>query len=322
MRHSWIVVICLAGSVACTDVTPPLAPTPVAGPTPQPSTPSLPTNVPGVLALDLPIDSADAVSTNFGMTPFGYHAADHADTGHTGWDFEYRAGATARAAAAGAIEAVFVDGATGRFTVQVEHVVGNHHYRTTYSSVAALAPDIAQGEVVRAGQPLGTVAGVSHFQLDDFEYYRDLPAPNAVSAEPFLTPEAKAVFDRIWSTALYPQEFVEPLATNPRELIFPAMRTWTKAGGDGPAGLRFVRSSARSTGYEYAMFAESGTVIETGVVTIDVSTRPSPSINLVSRTATRAGIYDIVSNELRLALADPGEARPTSLGAAAIYRTK
>jgi len=322
MRHSWIFVLCLSGFVACTDVTQPLAPTPVAGPTPQPSTPSLPTNVPGVLAISLPIDAADATSATFGMTPFGYHAADHADSGHTGWDFEYRPGAMARAAAAGAIEAVFVDGATGRFTVQVEHVVGNHHYRTTYSSLAALAPDIAQDEVVRAGQPLGTVAGVSHFQLDDFEYHRELPAPNAVSAEPFLTSDAKAAFDRIWSTALYAQEFVEPLATNPRELSFPAARTWTKAGGDGPAGFRFSRSSAPSTDYGYAMLTESGTVIETGVATIDLSTKPSPSINLVSPTAARAGIYDIVSNELRLALADPGEARPTSLGAAAIYRTK
>lgn len=308
--------------MACTDVTPPLAPTPVAGPTPQPSTPSLPTNVPGVLSLALPIDAADVSSNSFGMTPFGYHAADHAETGHTGWDFEYRAGAMSRAAAAGTIEAVIADGATGRFTVQIEHVVGSHHYRTTYSSLLVLAPDIARDEVVRVGQPLGTVAGTSHFQLDDFEYYRDLPAPNAVSPEPFLSADARSLFNRIWTTAVYPQEFVEPLPTNPRELAFPASRTWIKAGGDGPAGLRFIRRSPRSTDYDYALLTESGTVIESGIVTIDAFAKPLATIDLVSPTAMRLGVYDLASNELRLTLGDAGAARPMSLAPAAIYRTK
>lgn len=321
MRLSWLVVTCLALS-SCTDVTPPLAPTPVAGPTPQPSTPSLPTNVPGVLALALPIDVADSVSTSVGMTPFGYHATGHAETGHTGWDFEYRPGAMARAAAAGSIEAVLPDGATGRFSVQVRHLVGNHHYRTTYSGLQTLAADIAVDEVVRIGQPLGIVAGLSHFQLDDFEYYRDLPSPNAVSPEPFLTPDAKAAFDRIWPTASYPQELVEPYPTNPRELSFPAARTWTRAGGDGPAGIRLIRPSLARGDYDYELLAESGVVIETGTVVMNSAAKPFPTIDLVSVTNARVGIYDLVSNELRLALADPGSARPGSLGAASIYRTK
>ena len=87
---------------------------------------------------------------------------------------------------------------------------------------------------------------MTHFQLDDFEYSPREPNPNAVSPEPFLTPAAKSFFDALWSRAAFLQELVEPFATNPRDLSFPASRTWTRAGGDGPAGIRFTRHRARS----------------------------------------------------------------------------
>lgn len=322
-------------AVACTDEKSPLAPTTIAAPTPPPVPPPLPTNIPGVLSVALPIEPGDSANVAFGIAPFGYHGADHALDGHPGWDIEYRVGAFVRAAAAGTIENVFPDPFTpGRTTVQIEHRVGTHVYRTVYTNLATLGADIAVNETVRAGQIIGTAGTIpltigttpvtyamTHFQLDDFEYYREIPNPNAVSAEPFLTPAAKTLFDALWSRAAYGHELVEPFVTNPRDLSFPASRTWTRAGGDGPAGIRFTRSRAQVAEYEYALLAESGTVIETGAVAINVTARPYPLIALTAPTSVRLGLYDIVSNELRLSLANPGSPRPADLSTATIYRT-
>ena len=85
----------------------------------------------------MPIDAADVANTAFGLAPFGYHGADHAEDGHPGWDIEYRIGGIVRAAAAGTVQSVFPDPFTpGRFTVQLEHLVGTHHYRTVYTNLA------------------------------------------------------------------------------------------------------------------------------------------------------------------------------------------
>jgi hypothetical protein len=336
MHKAWVLAgLCLIVS-ACTERTSPVAPTDVAGPTPPVAAPPLPTTVPGVLSIALPIETGDSASTAFGIAPFGYHGADHAEDGHPGWDIEYRIGGVVRAAAAGVVQGVFPDAFTpGRTTVQIEHVVGTHHYRTVYTNIASVSAGIAADETVRAGQALGTAGTISgtvgtqpvtyamtHFQLDDFEYYRDVPNPNAVSPEPFLSASAKSLFDALWANAAFAHELVEPLPTNPRDLAFPASRTWTRAGGDGPAGIRFIRSRAQVAEYEYALLAESGTVIETGAVAINVTARPYPLIALTSATAVRLGLYDIVSNELRLSLSNPGAPRPSDITAASVYRTK
>ena len=339
MRNAWILLGIALITAGCTDRESPLAPTPVAGPAPPLLTPSLPTNIPGVLTIAMPIDAADLANTAFGLTPFGYHGADHAEDGHTGWDVEYRPGASVRAAAAGTVQSVDADALTpGRFTVQLEHIIGTHHYRTVYTNLATVSTAVVANAAVAAGQPLGTPGTLStpgtlgtpgtpgtlgtHFQLDDFEFYRDVSNPNAVSPEPFLSAEGRQLFDRIWSTASYAQELVEPFITNPRELAFPASRTWTRAGGDGPAGVRFTRRTARAAEYEYALLAESGTVTETGTVVLTTTSRPFSSIDLLpSAAASRLGVYEIVSNELRLSLAQPGESRPAELGAASVYRT-
>ena len=334
MKRASICLWMLLLAAACTDQKQPLAPTPIAGPTPPVSSPPLPTTVPGVLALGLPIDASEAAVTAFGIAPFGYHGADHAAGGHPGWDFEYRIGGIVRAAAAGTVQNVLPDPSfPGRFVVHLEHIVGTHHYRTVYTNLAAVNANIVEAETVVAGQGLG-IAGtitsgtpgtpgtgtlpyaMSHFQLDDFEYYREISNPNAVSPEPFLTPDAKSVFDRLWPNAHVSYELVEPYATNPRALAFPASRTWTRAGGDGPAGIRFIRRSERDTAIEYQLLAESGTVIETGNVQLTMSL-----IDLVSATARRLGVYTIVSNEMRLTLAAPGAERPNNLSSESIYRT-
>ena len=318
--------------MACTDQKSPLAPTTIAAPSPPLAAPPLPTNVPGVLAIAMPINPGDNATTAFGLAPFGYHGADHAEDGHPGWDIEYRLGGIVRAAAAGSVQTVMADAFTpGRFTVQLEHLVGSHHYRTVYTNLASVNPDVVPGEGVGVGQPLGTAGTIGtpgtlpyamiHFQLDDFEYYREIPNPNAVSPEPFLTASAKSLFDALWSRAAYGHELVEPFVTNPRELSFPASRTWMRAGGDGPAGIRFTRSRAQAAEYEYALLAESGTVIETGAVAINLTARPYPLIALTAPTSVRLGLYDIVSNELRLSLANPGSPRAADLSAASVYRT-
>ena len=70
-----------------------------------------------------------------------------------------------------------------------------------------------------------------------------------------------------------------------------------------------------------ALLAESGTAVETGVVVLNPSARPYATIDLVSPTSRRVGVYDISSNEMRLALAAAGAARPTDLAGASTYRT-
>ena len=331
--------LCLLGIVmlaaACTDRKSPLAPTAIAAPTPPLVPPPLPTTVPGVLAIAMPIDSADPSNIAFGLTPFGYHDAVHAAEGHAGWDIEYRIGGIVRAAAAGVVLSVAPDPATGgRSIVQIEHLVGEHYYRTVYTNLADVRDTIVVDAAVVSGQPLGTagtvsqfvgriplVFAMSHFQLDDLEIHREGPDPKAVSPEPFLNAAGKSVFDRIWSGAAFAHELIEPFATNSRTLSFPASRTWLRAGGDGPAGIRFTRSRAQAAEYDYALLAESGTVIETGAVAIDTTARPYPLIALTSSTAMRLGLYDIVSNELRLSLSNPGSPRPSDLSGASIYRT-
>lgn len=335
LTRSVFFVLIAATLFACTSGQSPTAPTTVTTTQPPPIVVPLPTTVPGVLSLVMPIELGDLANAAFGLAPFGYHGADHAEDGHPGWDIEYRVGGTVRAAAAGTVQGVIPDpSAPGRRIVQIEHVVGTHFYRTVYTNLASVTPEVMPAAPVRSGQALGTAGTVSqtvgttpityamtHFQLDDFEYYREIPNPNAVTPEPFLATEAKLFFDRIWSTAVSSTELVEPYASNPRDLRFPATRTWTRVSGDGPAGIRFTRASARNPNYDYAILAESGTATETGTVTLGLTARPFPSIDLVSATGRRVGVYDIVSDTMRLSIANAGGNRPTDLGAASTYRT-
>ncbi len=330
-----LVVLVTATMAACTANQSPTAPTTVTARPSPPIVVPLPTTVPGVLSLVMPIDLSDLATTAFGLAPYGYHGADHAEDGHPGWDVEYRVGGQVRAAAAGTVQSVFPDlSVAGRSTVQIEHVIGTHFYRTVYTNLSTVNPDIVAAATVRAGQSLGVAGTVSqtvgttpityamtHFQLDDFEYYREIPNPNAVTPEPFLAAEAKLFFDRIWSTAVFSTELVEPYASNPRDLRFPASRTWTRVTGDGPAGIRFTRATARNPNYDYAILTESGTAIETGTVTLALTARPFPSIDLVSTTGRRLGVYEIVSDQMRLSLANAGASRPLDVNAASTYRT-
>jgi hypothetical protein len=337
VRRRSLVAVLLLWCASCTDRNLPLAPTAVATPTPPLTPPPLPTTVPGVLRLALPGNASEMGPTGFGLTPFGYHGDQHAEDGHAGWDFGFSFGATVRAAAAGVVEAVLPDaGNPARTTVWIEHVVGTHYYRTIYTNLETVAAGIEPSAVVATGQALGAPGLVSrrlssqtvlsyrmtHFQLDDFEYYRNVANPNAVSPEPFLTPAALSEFNQMWPRISYPEELVEPFITNPRDLTFPASRTWIRAGGSGPAGIRFTRHSSREATIEYALLAESGTVIEQGQVELSTSLLAHYSrIDLVSGTGRRIGAYSITSSEMRLTLVDPGSARPIDGAATDVYRT-
>lgn len=321
-------VLAALSAAACNNLT--TAPTPVASASQPLPPPPLPTTVPGVLSLRMPIDSADTVTNAFGMLPFGYHGGGHTEDGHAGWDIEYRPGAQVRAAASGVVISIDADpDVFGRSSVVVEHVVGEHFYRTHYTNLASLASGVVVDESVVVGQPIGAAGTITatigeasvtyamtHFQLDDLEYHREITNPKAVSPEPFLNADGKALFDRIWQSASYLFELVEPFATNDRQRPV-TTRTWTRAGGDGPAGIRFTRTGVR---YEYELLAESGTVVEVGAVTLRSTARPA-AIDLVAPTASRLGTYDILSNEMRLTLANPGESRPASASASNVYRT-
>src|SRR5687768_17474369 len=309
----------------------PTASTPIAAPSPPLAAPPLPTTVPGVLSVAMPIDGLDVANAAFGLIPFGYHGGGHTEDGHAGWDIEYRIGAPVRAAAAGIVVSVEPDVISlGRTAVMLEHVVGSHFYRTRYTNLSDVASELVVEATIASGQPIGTAGTITatigdapityamtHFQLDDLEFHREIANPKAVSPEPFLSAAARPLFERMWQTAIYLQELAEPFATNPREAPI-TVRTWTRAGGNGPAGIRFTRRGAAT--YTYELLAESGTVIEVGDVVLRLSARPA-TIDLISPTATRLGVYDIVSNDMRLSVASPGLPRPIDLSAASIYRT-
>jgi murein DD-endopeptidase MepM/ murein hydrolase activator NlpD len=172
--------------LSCTLDKSPTASTPIAAPAPPLATPPLPTAVPGVLSVAMPIDSIDVANSAFGLIPFGYHGGGHTEDGHAGWDIEYRIGAPVRAAATGTVFSVEPDLiALGRTAVVLEHVVGEHFYRTHYTNLATTSSDVVVDEVILAGQPIGTAGTITatvgeasmtyamtHFQLDDLEFHR------------------------------------------------------------------------------------------------------------------------------------------------------
>jgi Peptidase family M23 len=285
----------------------------------------------------MPLTIGDSANVAFGLAPFGYHGADHAVDGHAGWDIEFRAGGLVRAAADGTVLSVTADPVFGgRTTVQVEHAAGQHFYRTIYTNLSSLSAEFAAGDAVTQGQVLGVAGSVTavvgsaavtyamtHFQIDDFDFYAgSIPNPNAVSPELLLNAEGRVVFDRIWPLAVFAAELTEPFATNPRATTFPLTRTWMLESGDGPAGISFTRRDVHAAGeYEFAILAESGTALEAGAVTLGYTSRPLQTIALVAPTSVRLGVYDVVDDRLRLALAVPGAPRPADLTGAAIYRT-
>ena len=103
-----------------------------------------------------------------------------------------------------------------------------------------------------------------------------------------------------------------------RERADPDGRIAVVAARDEVAGRRTARAALE---YDYALLADSGTAVESGTLTLSHTARPFASMDLVSSTSRRLAVYDIVSNEMRLAIALPGATRPVDLSNAGVYRT-
>ena len=329
--------IAVAVTVAACSNNPTL-PTPVAGtPSSSTTTTTIPSNSsPSTVAFSMPLFAGDSANVAFGIQPFGFHAGDHAVDGHAGWDIEYRPGAFVRAAADGIVLSVLPDPLSpARSVVQLEHQAGQHFYRTNYTNLVAVPENVDVGAEIDRGQVLGmagsvsaVVAGtsvnyaMSHFQIDDFNFYAGpIANPNAVSPETLLNAEGRALFNTLWPAAVFGPELIEPFATNPRSATLPMTRVWKIESGEGPAGISFTRTSTVIDAYQFAILAESGVAVEAGNVTLRYTTRPLQTMDLVSATSVRLAVYDIVDDRMRLAIGEPGAARPADLSKAAVYRT-
>lgn len=286
----------------------------------------------------MPIAPGDQGSSAYGIWPFGVHGGGHAVDGHPGWDVEFRPGAAVLAAADGTVQNALPElSGGGRFTVRVNHMVaGRVAYATDYTNLASLAAGIMAGATVARGQALG-VAGVqsqtigttpvtwamTHFQMNDFSKNEGLTNPNAVSAEPFLSPAGLALFEAMWQTAAYQTEWCEPFHTNARAAGFPMARTWTAQPG-APAAFLDVRCpSDRSSEYTYALLAADRSTLESGAFVLDPTKKPMSTVDFrPSSGSPRLGVWNVVGSTLYLNLGATGANRPATLDGATVYTTQ
>jgi murein DD-endopeptidase MepM/ murein hydrolase activator NlpD len=310
----------------------------------------------GGFVIEMPVLATETANTVLGIWPFGVHGADHTyDGGHPGWDFEYVAGASVRAAADGTVQSVMTDvHDPTKTTVQIQHQLGRRGYRTVYTNIEN--PVVAVGARVTAGQPIGLAGRVdgfrgrtpvvyymTHFQLDDFSFASGIPGQSnatAVSPEPYLSPQGRAIFDRLWAAVAYDQELTEPFASNPRTAPdpFPIRRTWTlqskPSASPLPPRIEFTYQSPATDPtpqfrHDYALIDASGAVVEGGSVELQTLARPFTTIDLQPRDRNgqasgppRLGVYDIVSGTMRIDFGPPGAARPSDLSNAGVYTTQ
>lgn len=279
----------------------------------------------------------DAANDFGGINPFGVHLADHGVDGHPGWDFHYRIGAMVRAAADGVIQTVTVPEPQRptRYVVQLMHEAGGRTYRTVYFGIESPPAEITVGATVRRGAALGPAAVLSqvigtalqtyamiHFQVDDFSYSGGLTNRNAVNPGLFLSTSASAFFATLWNDASYSGEPTEPFPSNPRDVTFPMTRRWTRQRGDLADVIELTRPAGTTNDYNYRLLDNTGGVIETGTARSSPAVRPFPTIDLSPASgATRLGVYDIVSNTMRLVVAPAGAPRPTGFTNETVYTT-
>jgi hypothetical protein len=159
-----------------------------------------------------------------------------------------------------------------------------------------------------------------HFGLSDPNTNEPNIAPHAVSPDKFMTPEARAQLAGIWQNAAYVSEWCEPFLDNDRAALFPKSRAWTLTSGGAPA--RIVAGCPTENGAtEYSFVDANGATIETGAMSVGWANRPTTVDFTSSAGVRRLGVYDIVSETLRLSLGAPGASRPASLNGASAYVT-
>jgi len=283
----------------------------------------------------MPVAVADSGSAAYGIWPFGVHGGGHASDGHPGWDIEFVPDAMLRAPAAGTVSRVFPDpnGPT-LWTLQIEH--GSSRYRTNYTNLASLAPGIAAGAAVTAGQPLGTPATITqfmgprqvtfamvHFQFDDLEQNAGQTNPFATNPESYLSAAGRAAFEGIWRAAAYMGELCEPFPGNPRGVAFPLTRTWTLESGPLAGRIDFTRRDPTLNQYDYVLRDASGAELERGTAQVDPGAKPFATIEMQPAAGpARLGVWDVVGGAMQLAYANPGAPRPGSLAGASTYSTR
>lgn len=241
-----------------------------------------------------------------------------------------------RAAADGTIQSVNADTQSpGRFSLRLDHIVGQARYATDYTNVTDLASGVSVGATVTRGQVLGAAGvqtqfigtsqvtwGMTHFQVNDFSKNEGLTNPNAVSPEAHLSAGGQTVFETLWRLAAYQTEWCEPFPTNARAAGFPMSRTWTRLSGSLPERLDVRCPSSDSNEYEYTLRSADGTTVEVGVLKVDASVKPFPTVDArASSGTTRVGTYNILGGSLEINLGPPGGSRPSSPSGGSAYTT-
>ncbi len=307
--------------------------------------------------IEMPVRSEDTSNVFLGIWPFAVHGGSGPgghlyDGGHPGWDVEFKAGTSVRAAADGTIQSVSTD-SSGKKTIQIQHTVGGKSYRTNYTNIEN--PVVIAGDSIKAGSPLGAAGRVegfigptkvtyymTHFQLDDFNF---TPADdgksnkNSVSPEPFLTTQGIGIFQNVWTVSAYPQELTEPFPSPPRSVLnpFPIKRSWTLQSSPSggivfPHRIEFIYvdpavDSSPQNIHDYAFYNATGTVTESGSVTLQPKASPFSTIDLQPQDGSgnnsgqkKIGVYDILETTLKI---DWGTTtRPASLSNSALYTTQ
>ncbi len=274
------------------------------------------------IALD-PIDP-DTARTAFGLWPFGVHGGGHPE-GHPGWDVEFQAGASVRAAADGTVERIEPNGGfAGQWEIILRHRPG---WATVYDHVGTLDAAITVGAAVTEGQSIGLAGntgapGGVPFYITHFAVRRgtDVQCPL-----PYLSMSGQALFDTIFASAAYREELGEPFPCNPSAVTFPLTRVWTRTAGALAPRIDFTRTEATgSTPYAYTLRDGAGTFIETGTVTapgLDPVFAPlwgTIDLQPEGGGAAHLGLWTINGGELRI---DWGAVRPADLGGASVYAT-
>jgi len=262
------------------------------------------------------------------------HGGGHDLDGHPGFDFEYRLGSPVYAPVDATVSNRIPDfnSPADRESIQLRYPGVPTDYFIDITNLMNVPAAIQTGTRVARGQVLGTAGPIGfgsnamstsamiHFGVSDPNTNEPNIAPHSVSPDKFMTPEARAQLAAIWANAAYVSEWCEPFLDNNRAELFPKSRAWTLASGTTAA--KIVAGCPTVNGAtEYSFVDASGVTMETGSMTVGWANRPT-TVDFTSSTGLRRlGLYDIVSETMRLSLGPAGGGRPTSLGTASVYAT-
>jgi hypothetical protein len=286
--------------------------------------------------MSLPIAVGDSASLAYTIWPFGVHGGGHALDGHPGFDFEYRLGSSVYAPVDATVSNRIPDSNSpaDRESVQLRYPGSPMDYFIDITNLMNVPPSVQPNARVTRGQILGTAGPIGfgpnvgaatsamiHFGVSDPNTNEPNIAPHSVSPDKFMSAEARSQLAVIWQNAAYVSEWCEPFLDNDRAALFPKRRTWSLGSGSTPA--RIVAGCPTEFGAtEYSFTDASGATTDTGAMAVGWSNRPT-TVDFTSSTGVRRlGLFDIVSDTMRLALGAPGAGRPASFTGASVYSTQ